>query len=247
MSKREDYRATLRALEGDWVPYLLAESGLPGPRGNIELAQAVADEGDAALFERLLSYGPDVAPVNTAEEFLPFCGVVGLGRLAAEGDLDRLPAIRACANDPRWRMREGVAMALQRLGARDMETLLSKMARWAGGTPLEQRAAAAALCEPALLKDADHARRTLEILEAITATVAEVADRRSEDFKALRKGLAYCWSVAIAALPEAGKPTFERWLESDDPDLRWIVKQNLGKARLARMDAEWVERCKERL
>lgn len=247
MGKRDDYRAALRALEGDWVPYLLAESGLPGPRGNIELAQAVADEGDAELFERLLSYSPDVAPVNTAEEFLPFCGVVGLGRLAAEGDLDRLPAIRACANDPRWRMREGVAMALQRLGARDMDTLLAKMARWAGGTPLEQRAAAAALCEPALLKDADNARRTLEILEAITASISEVEDRRSEDFKALRKGLAYCWSVAIVALPEAGKPLFERWLDSEDRDVHWIVKQNLSKARLSRMDADWVARCKERL
>jgi hypothetical protein len=30
-------------------------------------------------------------------------------------------------------------------------------------------------------------------------------------------------------------------------DLRWIMKQNLGKARLARADPEWVARCQARL
>ena len=51
MSKRNEYRQTLRGLD-DWDPYLLAESGLPGPRGNIELAQAVADEGDVRWIMR---------------------------------------------------------------------------------------------------------------------------------------------------------------------------------------------------
>ena len=44
MSKTEDYRKKLRELES-WDEYLLQESGLPGPRGNLELAQVVADEG----------------------------------------------------------------------------------------------------------------------------------------------------------------------------------------------------------
>ena len=68
-------------------------------------------------------------------------------------------------------------------------------------------------------------------------------DRRSEGFRALRKGLGYCWSVAVAAHPAAGKPALERWLAGDDPDVRWIVRQNLKKARLARLDAGWVARC----
>ena len=45
MNKTEIYRQTLASLQ-DWEPYLLQESGLPGPRGNLELAQVVADEGD---------------------------------------------------------------------------------------------------------------------------------------------------------------------------------------------------------
>ena len=45
MSKVADYRKTLRALK-DWDAYLVAESGLPGPRANLALVEAAADEGD---------------------------------------------------------------------------------------------------------------------------------------------------------------------------------------------------------
>jgi hypothetical protein len=246
MSKLDDYRQALRGMV-DWEPYLLAESGLPGPRGNIELAQAVADEGDEALFQHLLTFDAVIAPTNTPQEFLAFCGGVGLGRLAAEGRRDLLQDLRRHANDPRWRMREGVAMALQRWGRVDMDGLLAEMALWSRGSYLEQRAAAAALCEPALLGNPAHAERTLQILDAITASVAQSEDRRSEDFQALRKGLAYCWSVAVAALPEAGKPMMERWLGSEDRDVRWIMRQNLAKQRLVRCDANWVAMARSRV
>ncbi len=246
MTKIDRYHQALSELD-DWQPYLLAESGLPGPRANLELVAAVAELGDEALFERLLSHGPEVAPANHPREFLALCGVVGLGRLLAEGRLDLLDRLRGYAADPRWRMREGVAMALQRLGAFDVDRLLDEMARWSRGTPLEQRAAAAALCHPDLLGEEEHANRTLTILDGITMSVLEQEDRRSEPFRALRQGLGYCWSVAVAARPEAGKPLMEKWLASEDRDVRWIMKQNLSKARLVRMDPQWVARCQARL
>lgn len=242
MTRTDRYRQALSALD-EWEPFLLAESRLPGPRANLELVAAVAELGDEGLFERLLSHGPEVAPANHPREFLALCGVVGLGRLLAEGRLDLLELLRGYAADPRWRMREGVRMALQQLGARDMDRLLDEMARWSSGTPLEQRAAAAALCEPGLLGDEEHANRTLTILDEITASLLEQEDRRSEAFRALRQGLGYCWSVAVAALPEAGKPLMEKWLASEDRDVRWIMKQNLSKARLVRADPQWVARC----
>ena len=245
MSKRETYRALLRDMP-EWDAYLLQESGLPGPRGNLELAQAVADVGDRPRFERYLAHGPDTAPVNSPYEFLAFCGAVGLGRLLAAGDDTVLAVLRRCAADPRWRLREGVAMALQRLGDADMPTLLAAMRVWARGTPLEQRAAAAALCEPRLLDVPAHARATLQILDDITASIPRVTDRRSDGFRALRQGLGYCWSVAVAALPAEGKALMEKWLASPDPDLRWIMRENLKKARLERADSEWVKRMGER-
>lgn len=124
MTKVADYRQILRNLE-TWQPFLLAESGLPGPRGNMELAKAVAEEGDEALLQ--------------------------------------------------------------------------------------------------------------------------IENRRSDDFLALRKGLAYCWSVAVAAHPEAGKPMMERWCANSDQDVHWVMRQNLRKKRLARLDPQWVTAWQERL
>jgi len=91
-TKSDAYRAELRRLP-DWEPYLRQESRLPGPRSNLELAQAVAEEGDAACFERLLCYDAVRAPTNTPDEFLAVCGVLGLGRLLAEGQRERHDAL----------------------------------------------------------------------------------------------------------------------------------------------------------
>lgn len=245
MGRRETYVDTLRGL-ADWLPYLLAESGLPGPRGNIELAQAVADAGDEALFTRLLSFDAQRAPANTAEEFLHFCGVMGLGKLLAQGRLDVLPVLRRCAGDARWRTREAVAMALQRWGNADMDALLREMAGWSRGGLLERRAAAAAICEPVLLKHTHHAAAVFDVLDACTSALPAAGDRRSEDFQALRKGLGYCWSVAVAAYPAAGAERMQRWLASADKDVRSVMRENLAKNRMARLDAQWLA-CARRL
>ena len=241
MTKVDEYRNKLRTLD-NWDAFLLQESGLPGPRGNLELAQVVADEGNPALYERYLAYDADQAPTNSPYEFLAFCGVVGLGRLLAEGRTEVLATLRRCASDRRWRIREAVAMALQRLGDADMSALIRAVKTWSTGTPLEQRAAAAALCEPRLLGQAKHARAVLRILDHITASVRKAKDRKSEDMQTLRQGLGYCWSVAVVALPGEGKRLMEKWLADTDKDIRWIMKENLKKKRLIRMDAGWVRK-----
>ena len=138
-------------------------------------------------------------------------------------------------------------MALQRLGKVDMDSLLQEMEDWSQGNLLEKRAAAAALCEPNLLREEKQVERVLQVLDEITASIQGVEDRKSDEFKALRKGLGYCWSVAVVALPEEGKKRMERWFSSDDKDVVWIMKENLRKKRLTRMDAEWVERWKTQL
>lgn len=242
MTRIDDYRLRLRALE-DWDAYLLTECGLPGSRANLELIQAVAEEGEEALFLRYIAAFPaETAPVDSPYVFLACCGIVGLGRLAAGGRRDVLPVLRRHASDPRWRIREAVVMALQRLGEADMEALLAELEAWSRGNPLEQRAAAAAICEPALLRRPEHARAALKILDEITASIETMSERRNEAFLALRKGLGYCWSVAVAAFPEEGKPLMEKWKQSGDRDIQWIMRENLKKNRLVKMDAEWIAR-----
>jgi len=244
MPTLNEYITHLRSLPAsEWDTYLSANSGLPGPRGNLTLADAVAEVGDETIFRHLLTYAPTIAPTNTPGEFLAFCGTVGFGKLLIEGHQpDALSILRASANDPRWRVREGTAIALQHFGDHDMVALIDYMMDWHRGTLYEQRAVAAALCEPRLLKNPEHVARVLNILDAITAGILTVTNRKADDFIALRKGLAYCWSVAVVALPEHGKLLMEKWLASSDKDIRWLMRENLKKDRLKRMDTAWVEK-----
>ena len=98
----------------------------------------------------------------------------------------------------------------------------------------------------AAVEGPEHAAAVLRILDEITASIPQVTDRKSDAFKTLRQGLGYCWSVAVAALPDDGKPLMENWLVSPDPDIRWIMRENLKKNRLVRMDAAWVARWRSR-
>src|SRR6266853_474034 len=137
------YRAELRELK-DWEPYLKKHSGLPGPRANLELVQAVVDEADADRLWHLSA---------SSDEFLALCGTAGLGKVALMEPATVMTWLRELAADRRWRVREGVAIALQRIGRESMPHLLAEMQVWAGEGPYVQRAAAAALCERDLLRD----------------------------------------------------------------------------------------------
>ena len=225
----QHYRAELKKRRGEWESYLKANSGLPGPRANLELVEAVGEEADADLLWRLSA---------SSDEFLALAGTAGLGRLVATDD-SVLPWLKELAEDPRWRVREGVAIALQRFGRADMPALIREMEEWSKAGPLVQRAAAAALCEPPLLKKPDEVKRVLLVLDHITRSMAATRER-NESFRVLRKAMGYCWSVAAAANPEAGKPLLEKWLRSSDPDIAWVMKSNLGKARMKALGKSWL-------
>src|SRR5690348_9500770 len=149
------YRAELRKRKA-WEPYLKKNSGLPGPRANLELVAAVVEEGDADRLWHLST---------SKDEFLALCGVAGLGKIAPIEPEAVLKRLHELASDPRWRVREGVAMALQRIGRDDMAGLLAVMDRWADDGAFVQRAAVAGLCEPAILKRNEEIVAVLVILD----------------------------------------------------------------------------------
>lgn len=245
MTHAEIYRQELSALN-DWDAYLLEHSGLPGPRANLGLAYVAAGMGSAAQFKRWLTFDAKRAPTNSREEYLAVCGTMGLGALLARGGAVAqkqkwMKTLRGCASDPRWRVREGVAMALQIWGDRDFDAVLDEMERWRDGTLYEQRAIAAGICEPRLLKDRARVKRVLKLLDGITRAFAASHQRNSDGFTTLKKGLSYSWSVAVAASPANGKRAMERWIGSGDPDVRAVMRENLRKNRLLRMDKNWVK------
>jgi hypothetical protein len=228
MTKVGLHRATLVGLS-DWMPYLTANSGLPGPRANLELVAACGEEADLPRAEQLIA---------TDDEFATVCGLVALGRHFGRGDDGHLAVLHARASDQRWRVREGVAMALQRAGDDDLGRAFSVAEGWAHDSdPLVRRAAVAAVCEPRPLRDPAFARRALALLDQVTADLARspTADRRSASVRTLRQALGYGWSVVIAALPAEALRAFERWAADADPDVAWIVRENRKKARLRRV------------
>ncbi len=246
MSKLTEYRQALRELS-DWIPFLLKNSGLPGPRGNLELAQAAAEEAGQEQVEEFLSIPIEQAGENTPGVFLVFCGVTALGKRIARGEHQEFARLRQYASDPRWRVREATAIALQYIGDQDMEVLLKETRTWSKGNWYEKRAAAAALAEPRLLKTSKQAKQVLQILDKITASMETAGDSTDEAFKVLRQGMGYCWSVAVAALPDEGKPVMEKWLTSRNPHIQWVMRENLKKNRLVKMDAKWVKACTAKL
>lgn len=227
-----DYRAELQRIpHNEWREYLTAHSGLPGPRGNLELADAVTA---VATREQTL----ELAALD--DEYLRFCGTQALGRLLAEDPAD--DSIRGMlhsrAGEPLWRVREAVARALQVVGDAAPSILATIAADWiTDPDPYVRRAALAAVCEPRLLTTAEQRADALRLCDLATDSIRATppTGRRDVALRNLRQALGYCWSVAIAADPERGVPLFEKLRALDDPDVHWIVASNLTKARLQRV------------
>jgi hypothetical protein len=232
--------------EESLMGYVAANSNLPGPRGNLELAEAfedaLADYPEPArlrlwdLCTHMAGVAADGAPTNDPREFIAFCGAVGVGSLGATWPAvfdQALAILKQLSNDSRWRMREAVAMGLQRLLASRKQEVLDVLEHWVSNAgPLELRAAAAAVAEPALLKDEETAQRALRIHRRIMERVAGIETRRSDEFKALRQALGYTLSVVVQAIPEPGFAFMRALATTPDKDIHWIVRENLKKNRL---------------
>jgi hypothetical protein len=217
--------------EAEAIAFLSANSGLPGPRGNLELADAFAAAAPSETILRL---------AGESDEYLRFCGTQGLGRLAVERpDGDSLIAtLIERAQDPLWRVREGAARALQIVGDRVPARLAAIVREWMGhDDPYVRRAALAAICEPRLIRSPAGFQVGLDACRDATASLLALGGptRTSPSARNLRQALGYCWSVVVAANPPAGLPVFARLRESEDPDVQWIVAENLKKNRLKRL------------
>ena len=270
MSKKDNHRRDLIPLfdaflttadaAGKIEAYLVTNSNLPGPRGNLELADAFADlvevyAGQASkklwqLCVKMTAISAKEAPVNDPREFVPFCGAVGLGTLGVAPEFfePAMARFKTLANDARWRMREGVPRGLQRLMVRRSQDVLTALAGWvAAGSLLELRAVAATVAEPAPLKDRGVARSALNLHRQIFERVLDNETRKSEEFRVLRQALGYTLSVVVQAIPAEGFEFMTQLVDSQDPDITWIVKENLKKKRLIKNFPDEVALIRQRL
>ncbi len=226
--------------------YLKANSNLPGPRGNLEMAYAFGNCFDAAVEDRLWEFLLELseiseyeAPTGDPAEMFPFCAALAAGSYYAHADVTRKARIRdilrSAMNDMRWRMREAAAMGYQSIAEKDFDGVKAIFdALYSGSNYLEKRGIIAALAHPPILKVRDIALYSLRlsenIMSGITALSAE--ELKSDEFKVLSKGLEYALSVFAAHAPEEGFMLLKRFAAMFHKDIRRIVKSNIGKARL---------------
>jgi hypothetical protein len=237
-----------RGRVGELRALLEANSGLPGPRANLELGSAFAaavsgmklQEWQWEFLVQAAAVSPHKAPENTPAVYVVFCAVLALGALYAKG-LPRprrraaLAAIKSAASDTRWRVREACAMALQKIGEEDAEALRAIVTEWmAEASFLEMRAVAAGLAHPPFL-DEEMADFSLDAARRILASISRSDDkaRRQEAFKVLRQGMGYALSVFVCKRPSEGFTLMRKSAAVRDPDVAWIIRENLRKKRLS--------------
>jgi hypothetical protein len=244
-----------RALaSGDDAPLrndLVQHSGLPGARLDLRLVATFAaavgevvrrpDPPVAALevlLDRWAALPERAAPVDRPEVILPCAAVAAYGEVGAvrpDWWDDEVAKLGAAATDGRWRVREVVALALQRLLDADWHRTARVLLDWtAADDPLVVRAAAAAVAEPPLLRSehrrasaAEVQRRAVDRLRAYPTQA-----RRTPPVRVLRQALGFTVSVVVAATGDFA--LLEDMAASGDPDLRWLVRENLKKGRLQR-------------
>ena len=269
MSRKESYKKNLSQLINEYLKtgtaenlmnHLTSNSNLPGPRGNLELADVFADvikdysvrehEKLWSLCLQLSQFSLIEAPVNNPKEFLIFCGARGVGVLGTSQRFFQkaISRLKKLASDARWRTREGVAMAIQNMIEKQPQKTLKEIETWIESDNwLAMRAVAAGVAEPALLKDERTAKSALELHKQIFSKIAVTRERKSSEFKKLKQGLGYSLSVIVRAVPREGFEYMRQLAEQQDADILWIVKENLKKSRLVRNFPEKVASTKKML
>ncbi len=229
--------------------YLRDQSRLPGTRANLDLAQDLSNHlallapdfpsEMRGLLNHLVRDEKRVVS-NTPGEFVLMCGVLSVGACAASVPVWReegFSQLSRYARSAAWRVREGAAMALQKLliAAPD-EMLLKLMDLLESGDCLQMRACLAAVSETALLASTQVVtsalimqRVALEYLHMLPA-----ADRKHTDARVLRQALGYTLSVVTAASPDDGFALMCEIATWNDLDINWVLRENLKKRRLAR-------------
>jgi hypothetical protein len=256
---RQKWREAIAALRWEeWAlrAFLEKNSNLPGPRSNLELAAALADEAASAgepARDLLLRWAaiPDFeAPFGGRAEFVPGAALQALGVIAVlpEWRARCLAALRSATVDPRWRVRESAAIGLQRLGERELGVYCDEVRAWAASpSALVLRAALVALAHPPVLHDAAVVALGWEAAEAGLERLRRGPIESAEARRILTLALSFAPSVFTAASPVIGFRNLARWADVPELVVKKIVVSNLRKARLAKAHPEECEAVAARL
>lgn len=246
MGKRDDLIKKLKPIINDrekLEKFIIKNSNLPGPRGNLELAFAFAEIYED--FDVLLGWiriTEEQADVNDPKSFPAFCAAVCLGKIYTEKkDEEIITILKRLANDGRWRMREAVAFAFQYVGENDFSELKKLFSEWIKkSNNLEKRAILVSLAHPPFLNE-DNARYCFDVTDIVLNQMD-----REDDFDVLRKGLEFTISVFAAANPDLGLDFIRKWI-GNDKIIDKIMRENLKKNRLVKKNPKEVRKLLDKI
>jgi hypothetical protein len=228
---------------------LLGGSRLPGPRLNLALVREFAGAVEELvrrpqpptdalvdLIDGWAALSSADAPGDEPAVILPCAAIAAYGEVAVARPAwwsDEMGKLRRAASDSRWRVREVVAMALQRVLRHDWDRTVAALRTWAEDPdPLVVRAAVAAVAEPSLVREAARGLDAEAVQRDAVASLAALpaVERRRDDVRTLRQALGFTISVVVAATGDGA--LLDELASSGDPDLQWVARQNRKKARL---------------
>lgn len=240
----DSYRASLA--DAPVRSLLTASSGLPGPRANVDLAvdfaTEVADRAAAEpapwwdLCRGLAAVTARRAPSGDPGEFVALCGTLGVaavGSVVDEHTAEALALARSAAADPRWRVREGAAMALRRLLLTHREATLTALRNCLeGGRALELRAVIATLADPSVLRDAALADIAVVFHRQVLRKLLASDVRAAPATVVLRQALATGLGLVATVRPDDIFGMVEDLIVVRDVDALWIARETLRKTAL---------------
>lgn len=251
-----------RAIAGstaDLFRQLELQSGLPGPRMNTGLALGFAAECVAIgpkvdeLVYRMANLHPDEARGASGKEFLSVCGVLAVAARAAAGTpaaRDRaLALLEDKADDPRFRVRDAVALALATLGEKMKSGLGDRVEPWMDRY-FHAAAVIRALAEPMWLETfpIEDYYQPINLLHAafMLAHDAPRSAFRYPGHKALVEALG---TVPRAIARRFSQQMFDRyaiWAERVKvPELREAILQNISDSQMKKAFREEIARIRD--
>lgn len=242
-----------RAITGNRRPlefYLREHSNLPGLHANLELADDVGyllraalthnAEGVYALLRDFAYRDRKAVASNSPSEFILLCGIIAYSTCAAvktEWRAELFELLAQLARSSHRRVRESVIQSYQHLLSADLsDTVIQLKALMLKGTYLQQCTAVITLAEPYLLYSSELLASALEFQRLALENIrcASFEDRKREAFRQLRRALGFTISVITASAPDKGFALMRECAEWNDPDVTWILRENLKTKRLAR-------------
>jgi hypothetical protein len=236
---------------------LAIASGLPGTRANMALANGFAAECAALgppadrLVLTMARLSPEEAPGASSLEFLPVCGILALGaRAVADASLrgEAVALLHDAAEDPRFRVRDAVPVALARIGEKMGDALVLEVRTWMDGFHQAAVVLLALAEAPWLSAIHDHGAVLERLDEAfLLARDAPRSAVRWPGWKALADALG---TAPATVATRFGVPVFEQleaWAKVEMPELRAAIEKNLASKKLAGRHAAEIERVRAAL